>query len=71
MVDGGSEGWVITDTSSSEQARRLTDLTQQPGGAERFRRAGPIWGGDEGMEKCMSVIQHTKSNKYNNDFKCV
>lgn len=71
MVDGGSGGWVITDTSSSEQASMLTDLTQQPGGAERFCRAGPIWGGDGGVEKCMSVIQCTESNKYNNDFKCV
>lgn len=58
MVDGGSGGWVIADTSSSEKARMLTDLTQQPECAERFCRAGHIWGG--WMEKCRSVIQHTK-----------
>lgn len=40
MVVGGSRGWVIADTSSSEQAKMLTDLTQQPEGAERFCRAG-------------------------------
>lgn len=42
MVDGGNRGWVIADTSSSEQAKILTYLTQQPEGAERFCRAGHI-----------------------------
>lgn len=42
MVDGGNRGWVIADTSSSEQAKILTYLTQQPEGAERLCRAGHI-----------------------------